>query len=303
MRGAQLASALLWLPFRLATAAAIDQLSGLSSATVVDKFGDPRSKRTVGTQSEVPVITFAQDNKTLFVRGYQDYDLHAGTLERPKVRHHASKFEYIRSLLKGLVKDEHCSTMIDIGCSAGLISLIGKGAGFGSVHSLDHDGEYIAMLRRIVTWAHLDASIMPSEFSFGAPLPAAADLVICGALIHWVFCRTANFQNNFDRIFGYLFASVNPGKFLVVEWIDTGDSYMRGLMQNSNWWPERCFDNQTADGKKQISYSRANFESAALRHAVIVSKKAPQSRTRVFYVLRKHADRPAESALPPPSTA
>ena len=79
--------------------------------------------------------------------------------------------------------------MIDIGCSAGLISLIGKGAGFDKIYSLDHDAEYVNVVRRIASWAKFDESILPLEFSFGAVLPAMADVVFCGALIHWVFCR------------------------------------------------------------------------------------------------------------------
>ena len=48
--------------------------------------------------------------------------------------------------------------------------------------------------------------LLPIEartFAFGEPLPAA-DVIFVGALIHWVFCLTTNFQGDFGRILSYL---------------------------------------------------------------------------------------------------
>ena len=247
--------------------------------------GDPRSKRKVGTQSEIPTITAADDNTRLIVEGYQTFDLLARKLDQPVVKHYVRKFAYIKSLLTRFWVEEGCRSMIDIGCSAGLISLIGRGVGFEQIHSLDHDAEYIDVVRRIASWAKFDDSILPREFSFGATLPATADVVFCGALIHWVFCRTANFQNSFDRIFDYLLAAVRPGKFLVIEWISDG------TISNPKWWPERCVANDSRQSNS-YAYTRAGFEAAALRHADLVEQVAPETKTRIFYVFRKHADRP-----------
>lgn len=244
--------------------------------------GDPRSKRKVGTQKEVPKISFAANKTRLLVNGYQrySYDLHASSPPQPVVLLYQRKFAYVRALLERLRKEERCRSMIDVGCSAGLLSLLGKVAGFELIVSLDHDPEYIDIVRRVSTWAHFGESIRPSEFSFGAQLPNPADVVICGALIHWVFCRTADFQNSFDKIFEYLLAAVNPGKFLVIEWVDDDHD-----IKNPKWWPQRCFQN---DSRTSSGYSRAAFETAASRRATLLEQVAPEGKDRVFYVFRKH---------------
>ena len=272
------------------------QRSDSPTAGTFKSTGDPRSKRKVGTQSEVPTITAADDNTRLIVRGYQAFDLHARNLNQPVVQHYVRKFAYIKQLLARLWMEEGCRSMIDIGCSAGLISLIGKGVGFERIHSLDHDAEYVDVVRRIASWAKFDESILPREFSFGAALPATADVVFCGALIHWVFCRTADFQNSFDRIFDYLLSAVRPGKFLVIEWISDG------TISNPKWWPERCVTNESRQSSS-YAYTRAGFEAAASRRADLVEQVAPEMETRVFYVFRKHTERPtlrpAEQYLDP----
>ena len=250
--------------------------------------GDPRSKRKVGTQSEVPTIKFAANGTRLIVDGYQKFELYAETPGQPVVHHYERKFAYIKSLLTRFGTEEGCHSLIDIGCSAGLISLIGKGAGMERIDSLDHDPEYIGIVRKISAWANI-GEIRPREFNFGAALPAPADVVICGALIHWVFCRTADFHNSFDRIFDYLLAAVRPGKFLVIEWI-TDD---KGIL-SPKWWPERCFKNES---RKSSSYSRAGFEAAGLRRADLVEQAAPESKSRIFYVFRKrHEPGPSNPA-------
>ena len=272
------------------------QRSDSPTAGTFKPTGDPRSKRKVGTQSEIPTITAADDNTRLIVRGYQAFDLHARNLDQPVVQHYVRKFAYIKQLLTRLWMEEGCRSMIDIGCSAGLISLIGKGVGFERIHSLDHDAEYVDVVRRITSWAKFDESILPREFSFGAALPATADVVFCGALIHWVFCRTADFQNSFDRIFDYLLSAVRPGKFLVIEWISDG------TISNPKWWPERCVANESRQSSS-YAYTRAGFEAAASRRADLVEQVAPEMETRVFYVFRKHTERPtlrpAEQYLDP----
>ena len=252
--------------------------------------GNETNERKVGTQSEIPTVTAAEDNTRLIVRGYQAFDLRAESLDQPVVQHYVRKFAYIKQLLTRLWMEEGCRSMIDIGCSAGLISLIGRGAGFDKIYSLDHDAEYVNVVRRIASWAKFDESILPLEFSFGAVLPATADVVFCGALIHWVFCRTADFQNSFDRILDYLLSAVRPGKFLVIEWVSDG------TISNPKWWPERCVANESRRSRT-YAYTRAGFEAAALRRADLVEQVAPEMETRVFYVLRKHAERPTSRSV------
>ena len=245
------------------------QRSDSPTAGTFKSTGDPRSKRKVGTQSEVPTITAADDNTRLIVRGYQAFDLHARNLDQPVVQHYVRKFAYIKQLLTRLWIEEGCRSMIDIGCSAGLISLIGKGVGFERIHSLDHDAEYVDVVRRIASWAKFDESILPREFSFGAALPATADVVFCGALIHWVFCRTADFQNSFDRIFDYLYFQLCAQATL---WSSSGSRTARFPTQNG--------------GRKGVSQMRAG-SPVATRTLALVSRPPHHAAQTLWNKLRQ----------------
>ena len=68
----------------------------------------------------------------------------------------------------------------------------------------------------------------------------------------------------------------------MIEWIEPPD----GGIGLPGWWPERCF--QTQKKNPELAYTVQNFESAARRHSAIIEKFAPEQKTRVFYVLRKH---------------
>ena len=252
------------------------------------KVGDPRSKRNVGSQIEVPTVRLTAN--TAVVRGYQRYDLHAARLSQPAIHHHAGIYIFVRSLLKRLHEEYDCRNMIELGCNSGLISLLGHAVGFSSIISLDHDREYVSTFQQVVSWANLTSSIVAQEFDFGQALSGPADVVLCGALIHWVYCRTADFKSSFERIFDYLFAAVKPGKYLVLEWVDPADGAIGGMKYTPNgWWPERCFY-RDLEGHLVSNYSRSNFEAAALRYADILERHAPHTRTRVYYLFRKHQD-------------
>ena len=77
-----------------------------------------------GHAKEVPKISFAANKTRLLVNGYQrySYDLHASSPPQPVVLLYQRKFAYVRALLERLRKEERCRSMIDVGCSAGLLS-------------------------------------------------------------------------------------------------------------------------------------------------------------------------------------
>eukprot|EP00964_Phaeocystis_antarctica_P143350 scaffold108890_cov69-Phaeocystis_antarctica.AAC.2 len=79
-----------------------------------------------------------------------------------------------------------------MGCTSGLTSLLARHNGFTEVHSLNHDPAYISLLRKVVSKRQM-SGMHSRVFSFGEPLNVTADVVFVGALIHWVFCLTANF--------------------------------------------------------------------------------------------------------------
>jgi hypothetical protein len=256
--------------------------------------GDPRSSRTEGTQIEVPSLAFLNDNRTLAVNGYHAYRLEAGNVDNPVILKHEPKFRFLKSLFSRLNREYGTRTMIDIGCSGGLISLSGAAAGLAHIDSLDHDKEYIEMFQKIVSWAGKETSVVPQRFSFGDKLPGPADLVVCGALIHWVYCRTADFQKSFERIFEYLFAAVNPGKFLVIEWVlQAKEATAR---KQTQWWPDQCFT--YPENRTGFLFTNEAFQTAALRHADLIETRHTPGRRdeRIFYVFRKRTGR--SSILP-----
>ena len=239
-------------------------------------YGDPRNKRNVGSQSETPTVKFT--DSVARIGGYQQFDIFKkdGIIQ---FYSHRRKYSYIQNVLDRLYNINGCRTFTDIGCNAGLNSFIAANIGYHQVYSLDHDSQYVEVLRQVVKWK--ESTITPSVFNFGERLPTV-DVALCGALIHWVFCRTANFQNSFDRIFQYLFASVK--KFLLIEWVNTNDPAVT-TMQNAAWWPDRCFKNAS---RHNPPYNRRAFAKALKKHAKIIETHAPELSTRVFYLLQKN---------------
>ena len=93
-------------------------------------------------------------------------------------------------------------------------------AGFsGRILALDHDAEAISVLGKAA--AITGSKVQGKMFAFGDPLPFVADVVFCGAIIHWVFCLTANFEGNFTRILEYIRAAAKT--YLMIEWVDPSD--------------------------------------------------------------------------------
>jgi len=181
------------------------------------------------------------------------------------------KFEYIQSLLRDLYETHGATTLTDIGCSGGEISFIAQHLGYERIDCLDHDSEYVSTVERLIDIQHLKEVVYPKLFSFGEPL-RKSDVVVCGALIHWVFSCTADF-GDFNAIIKYLADSV--GKFLMMEWIDPRDPAITGFHHLD------CNSKPT----KQV-YSVQNFEHALSAHGKIISKRAVDGNTRVMYLVQ-----------------
>ena len=241
--------------------------------------------RKVGSQAEGPLLTL-KPHGAVNVRGYQRYNISTGgeiTFEGTK-RH---KFLAIKTVLARLRTENGLDSLIDVGCNSGLVSLIAQQAGYRDVLGLDHDPQYVDVFNRVANARHA-TGLRASVFSFGSPMPTTADVVFCGAILHWVYCLTANFvKEGFGGILKYLLQYTS--EFLLVEWIDPSDRDVRGFQHI-----RKC-------GVKGLEhqYTRANFERAISQHATLESKQDLDMSTghkRVLYVMRPLAPpRPRET--------
>jgi serine/threonine protein kinase len=204
---------------------------------------------------------------------------------------------------------EYDSTrFMDVGCSGGIVSLLAHHCGFHRVLALDHDAGYVDLVENVVERLRLRSVITPLVFQFGqslrgrmqypsavnrgsqarvsdafpgrAPADSAfvevltADVVYCGAIIHWVFSATADF-GNFGDIFDYLFSLSSA--LVVVEWVAPEDPAMSILGHtsiNSNVHRE--------------AYSTENFEAAIVQcGGVVLETRVIDGPTRILYVIEK----------------
>ena len=231
---------------------------------IIMKYTD--EKRKIGSQSEEPKITFAND--VLKVEGYQEFDKNKekNIVLKKKIK----KFQYIKNILDNL-RQHNCNTLCDFGCSAGLTSLIAHNSGFEEISSFDHDPEYIKTLKQIKSFCNID-SIDEKILSFGTFIEKKFDIVFCGALIHWIFSLTAEFRN-FDKIIEYLIKITH--KYIIIEWVDAEDPAIlsfKHIKRNSS--------------EKDEIYSRENFEKSVNKYGKIVSKKSVDGHTRLIYVIK-----------------
>ena len=187
------------------------------------------------------------------------------------IHSYKEKFEWIRQKLTNLHERRHVSTFTDIGCSAGLTSLLAHDVGYTTIYSLDHDSEYIELLNKIVSLGNRTSSIHPQTFSFGAEFPYKADVVFVGALIHWVFTCTADF-GRFDRIMDYIKTAAN--EVIIIEWVDPNDPAIKS------------FHHTECGATSQEPYDVDGFERALRRVGTIQNRwELPERRTRVMYTV------------------
>ena len=225
--------------------------------------------RQIGSQSETPKIQFEDDN--IIVSGYQKFIINKKT-KNIKYKGKKNKFNYINELMKKLITEYNCNSLVDIGCNSGLTSLIALNNNFEYIVSLDHDPEYIQTLKTIKNKCNI-SKINESVYSFGDKITEKFDVVFCGALIHWVFSLTADFRN-FISIISYLISLTN--KFLIIEWIHPNDNAIK------------LFNHIKKRGKKtDEEYNTTNFENAIKKFSTIISKKNADGSTRTIYVLEK----------------
>lgn len=180
------------------------------------------SRRPHGSQSEVPRIV--EKDGILHVSGYQHFTVNRAT-KRAEPQSKREKYLKLQALFADLVA-QGCMSIADLGCSAGILSFLAHQAGFQRVHAMDHDVEYLEIVRSCTMAMDASGAILPSRYSFGDLLPTPCDVVLMISLLHWVFSCTALY-GNFQDIATYLKGI--GARFLCIEWIDPRDQAIQFL--------------------------------------------------------------------------
>ena len=130
------------------------------------------------------------DGDDLIVQGYQAFSVSSNQLI---LSSDPTKYTLFYRKLKYLHDVYGVNTLLDIGSNAGLILLMAHFCGYsGQIYGLDHDIEYINVSRSIFYQRKI-ANISVELFSFGDELPLRyrSEVVVMGAVLHWIFSCTA----------------------------------------------------------------------------------------------------------------
>ena len=220
-------------------------------------YKDP--KRKVGSQSEIPSID--EDTNIITVKGYQNFTINKSSLDINA----KSKFEKINKVIGEF---KYYNSFCDIGCSAGIVSILAYKNNFKNIVSIDHDQEYIKILNKLIYKLNITYINTKIE-SFGID-KNTYDIVFCGAIIHWVWSLTSNYSS-FEDIFKYLSSITN--NILLIEWISERDNAIRG------------FGHIT---KNKQNYTTANFNNSIVKYFKLLKKIELDGATRILYVAEKY---------------
>ena len=217
-----------------------------------------------GSQVEVPTLEYIAEKDILKIGGYQKFEIN-----KDNIILHSKKYKY--TIINDILKNLNCSSMVDIGCSAGILCYLANKLGYTEIYGLDHDQEYINLMLKINDKININ-SVHPRLFSFGNHIPKS-DVVIMCALIHWVYSCTSLY-GSFSSIFKYLRESVN--EYLIIEWVEPDD----GAIQN--------FKHINFNKDVQIeSYCKENFVNALKKYiGEIVNIKYIEGQ-RYLYIVKK----------------
>ena len=220
-------------------------------------YKDP--KRKVGSQSEIPSID--EDTNIITVKGYQNFTINKSSLDINA----KSKFEKINKVISEF-KDYN--SFCDIGCSAGIVSILAYKNNFKNIVSIDHDQEYITILNKLINKLNITYINTKIE-SFGID-KNTYDIVFCGAIIHWIWSLTSNYSS-FEEIFKYLSSITN--NILLIEWISEHDNAIKG------------FGHIT---KNKQNYTTANFNNSIGKYFKLLKIIELDGATRILYVAEKY---------------
>lgn len=212
-----------------------------------------------GSQQETPTVKCNEGQ--CIVGGYQHFTITHDILN--VTGGYQGKFAFIKNFLR---QHRDCESVMDVGASNGLVAFTAVQLGFRDVHALDHDVDCIKLIDTIND--ELDLNTNAIKWSFGDPHPAC-DIVIVGALIHWVYSCTALY-GNFDEIVTYLHGLTN--QHLLIEWVNPNDPAIRSFKHTT-------FNN----GIIKEPYTRERFIHSLHKHFSRVQKVYSVNGTRELF--------------------
>jgi SAM-dependent methyltransferase len=228
------------------------------------KYFDPRRK--VGSQSERPGISVADGTVTL--SGYHNYKIAGGKVDKAGLaKKYRSLFRYFSA---NRAVFGPTASLLDIGCSGGLLCFLAKESGFAKVTGLDHDPEDLQVVQQASRESGLAIEALVGDWKDAA---GTHDVVCVLALIHWIYSLTGT-EGSFPSVFRFL--RERTGRYLLIEWVDPTDPAI-GIKHHISANPEL----------HREPYERERFEDAGLRYFGSIDAKIDTTPTRCVYVFRK----------------
>jgi hypothetical protein len=222
-------------------------------------------KRKQGSQKEVPRVSFKSGSA--HVSGYQRYVISPTGITLKLMGSYYQKFLFLKSFMEKANR-HGVKSLTDIGCSNGLLPLLGARAGIQSVRGMDHDKECLKLIDSVCRNLKI-SNLKTHYYKFGAPV-AKSDLVTASALIHWVYSCTASFAS-LERIIDYM-ASLTKN-MLLVEWVAPADPAIKSF---------KHLNFKTRGAK--APYTQANFEAAMKKNFALYKLVHRVTSTRWLYI-------------------
>lgn len=169
--------------------------------------------RKVGSQAEVPSISFETDG-VMHVSGYQVYKMGKQGLVSAKFEHRL-KYALIRPYLLAMFK---ANKVLDIGCSAGVIGLQAVLDGCQQVHFLDHDPEYIDVVKQVHRF--IEKPDTNTHVSSLGQFDKTMEVGFAFAIIHWIYSYSEQ-SGSLEKAITLLH-NICP-QALFIEWVAPND--------------------------------------------------------------------------------
>lgn len=218
--------------------------------------------RDVGSQKEIPTLEKLPNNNYR-VLGYQAYEISKKGF--PGISHvHYLKYQIIRPYLNLYSREK---SIVDIGCSAGVLGMQCLFDNFKNVNFVDHDSEYVALIDECLRF--LEADCAKTYLSTVGSFQNTFEIGFAFALIHWIYSYSEK-MGNLDAAIGALH-KIAP-QTLFIEWVSPSDPAIRDaqhIKQNS----EIITD----------SYTKENFVTALRLRYEIVKKIGDVNATREMW--------------------
>jgi hypothetical protein len=198
-------------------------------------------------------------------------------MEEIKIENFDLKYQIIRPYLNLYNREK---SIIDIGCSAGVLGMQCLFDNFKNVNFVDHDSEYIAVIDECLK--HIHANSAKTYVSKVGDFKEVFDVGFAFALIHWIYSYSEK-MGNLDAAIDALHKIAQQTLF--VEWVAPNDPAIRDaqhIKQNS----EIITD----------SYTKENFVKALKLRYQIVKKIGDVNTTREMWYASNEPVSPSSGA-------